>query len=100
MFPFNVAARFLKFWLPVLLWMSFVFGASTSLGTPAHTSRFIVPFLRWLNPHMSELTIARVHHAIRKMGHLTEYCILGVLVLRLIYDEPAVAEMAPGHKVR
>lgn len=100
MFLSNVVARLLKYWLPVLIWMLFVFGASTSLGTPQHTGRFIVPFLRWLNPHMTDSTIQRIHHGIRKMGHLSEYCVFGILVLRLIHDEPAFARTSLGRQMR
>jgi hypothetical protein len=32
--------------------MTLIFGASTGLGRPENTSRFVVPFLLWLNPHM------------------------------------------------
>jgi VanZ family protein len=95
-----VVARFFKFWLPVLLWMVLVFSASTSLGAPRNTSRFVEPFLRWIAPNMSPETIHRIHYAIRKMAHFTEYCILGVLVLRLVRAEPALAGTALARQVR
>ncbi len=75
--------RICKYWLPLLLWMCVIFGASTSLGTPDHTSRFIMPFLRWLMPHASADTLEGFHHFIRKMAHFTEYSILGMLAWRV-----------------
>ncbi|HEY2125201.1 MAG TPA: VanZ family protein, partial [Chthoniobacterales bacterium] len=47
-----------------------------------HTSRFLVPFLLWLDPHISLSTIAAVHVIVRKMGHFSEYAILAALLWR------------------
>ena len=84
-------ARFFKYWLPVMLWMTLIFGASTGLGRPENTSRFIVPILLWLNPHMPKETIEKIHLAVRKTAHFVEYSILGLLVWRLIHFDPAWA---------
>ena len=59
-----------------------MFTASTDLMSSEHTSRFLVPFLRWLKPDISGTTIAQIHFLIRKGGHLTEYAILVVLLWR------------------
>lgn len=74
----------LKSWLPVLIWMAFMFTASTDLLSAEHTSRFLVPFLRWLKPDISWATIVQVHFLIRKGAHLTEYAILAVLLWRAL----------------
>ncbi len=95
-----MSARFLRYWLPVLLWMCLVFSASTSLGTPQHTSRFIRPLLLWLNPHMSEQTIESVHHFIRKCAHFTEYGVLGLLIFRLVQFDTALAAQSTGSQIR
>jgi VanZ family protein len=73
---------FLKYWLPVVAWMIFIFIGSTDLMSAEHTSRFIVPFLLWLKPDMSPETVARIHMLIRKLGHVTEYGILAALSWR------------------
>jgi VanZ family protein len=86
-----VSGRFIKYWLPLLLWMTVIFGASTSLGRPENTSRFIVPILLWLNPHMSKETIDQVHFVVRKTAHFVEYAMLGLLLWRAVYYEPALA---------
>lgn len=59
-----------------------MFTASTDLLSTEHTSRFLVPFLRWLKPDISGTTIAQIHFLIRKAAHLTEYAILAVLLWR------------------
>jgi len=74
--------RFLKYWLPVLVWMICVFIGSTDLLSAEHTSRFIGPFLRWFAPEVSEATVASVQMVVRKCAHLTEYAILAVLLCR------------------
>ncbi len=76
------AARFFKYWLPVVLWMILIFGGSTNLGAPKNTSRIIGPFLHWLVPDISDQAIDRVQFAVRKSGHMAEYAILSLLLWR------------------
>jgi VanZ family protein len=92
--------RFMIHWLPLLLWMSVIFSASTGLGSPAHTSRFVRPFLLWLDPHMSEDTINLVHHCIRKTAHAVEYAILGFLIWRVVHSSRALAAHSPAWHFR
>ena len=73
---------FLRYWLPVLLWMGLIFGMSTDAGAPRNTSRILGPLLRWLNPEVSEETIRGVQMVVRKGAHLTEYAILALLIWR------------------
>lgn len=75
---------FLKFWLPVLIWMTVIFGASADSHSYEHSSRIFVPFLRWLFPHMPLPEIDTLHHLCRKCCHLTVYAILGLLVYRAL----------------
>jgi VanZ family protein len=88
--------RFIFYWLPLLLWMGVIFGASTNLGSPRNTSRFIVPFLLWLNPHMSWQTIEQVHHCVRKTAHAVEYAMLGFLIWRVVHTAAALASYRPA----
>jgi VanZ family protein len=74
--------QFLKYWLPVLAWMVFIFIGSTDLLSAEHTSRFIGPFLRWFAPDISEATVSSVQLVVRKCAHLTEYAILAGLLFR------------------
>ena len=73
---------FFKNWLPVIVWLGVIFFGSTDLLSAEHTSRFIVPFLRWVIPDISPETLAEIHFIIRKCMHLGEYAILGLLLLR------------------
>lgn len=76
--------RFLRYWLPLLIWLGVIFLSSTTLLSAEHTSRYLVPFLRWLNPHISFSTIATLHFALRKLAHLAEYAVLAVLLFRAL----------------
>ncbi len=75
---------FLKYWLPVFIWIGIIFAGSTDIFSTQQTSRYLVPFLRWLDPHISISAIAAIHFALRKLGHLTEYAILAALLWRAL----------------
>ena len=64
------------------MWLGVIFFGSTDLMSAEHTSRFIVPFLRWLKPDMSPETLASMHFIFRKCAHVGEYAILALLLLR------------------
>src|ERR1700736_4562708 len=74
------ARRFVRYWMPAIVWMALIFLGSTDLLSAEHTSRFLVPFLRWLDPQISFTTLNAIQLGIRKLGHLTEYAILAVLL--------------------
>jgi VanZ family protein len=74
----------LKYWVPVFIWLGVVFAGSTDIFSAEQTSRYLVPFLRWLNPQISPSTIATVHFALRKLSHLTEYAILAAFLWRAL----------------
>jgi VanZ family protein len=71
-----------KYWLPVLLWMALIFSASTDALSATRTSRILGPLLRWIHPGISDEAVRRVQYGVRKLGHLTEYAVLAVLVWR------------------
>ena len=75
---------FLKYWLPVALWMIIIFSASGDGQSYKHSSRIIVPLLHWLFPWMSQELIETLHYLARKCGHLSEYAMLGLLLWRAI----------------
>jgi VanZ family protein len=74
--------RFIKYWLPLVLWLGVIFLGSTDLMSAEHTSRFIVPFLRWLKPDISPETLVSIHFIVRKCAHVSEYAVLALLLLR------------------
>ncbi len=76
---------FLKFWLPVLVWMTVIFSGSSDAHSSEHSSRIIEPFLRWLFPKISAAHVENVNLVIRKCAHLTEYAVLALLVWRALH---------------
>lgn len=89
MFLFAVLGRLCKYWLPLVLWITVIFGASTHLGAPSNTSYFFRPIMHWLFPNMSEERVELIHHIVRKTAHFTEYAVLGFLSWRVVLLEPA-----------
>ncbi|HEX5177122.1 MAG TPA: VanZ family protein [Chthoniobacteraceae bacterium] len=75
-------SNLLKSWLPVLLWLALMFFDSTDVMSSGHTSRFLIPFLRWLDPEISPAALAQAHLLLRKAAHVTEYAILAALLFR------------------
>lgn len=74
--------KWLKYWWPALLWAVIVSSFSTGVFTSDNTGHFIIPLLRYFLPHAPIETLELLHHIIRKCGHLTEYFILSMLILR------------------
>jgi VanZ family protein len=78
---------FIKYWLPLLIWMALISVASSDLMSSSQTSRFLIPFLRWLKPDILPETLEQIHFWWRKTGHLFEYAMLGVLMIRAFRGE-------------
>ncbi len=70
-----------------MAWAVVIFTASTSWFTGARTESVIVPILAWLFPHASVETLIALHAILRKLGHLTEYFVFGLLIARALRDE-------------
>jgi VanZ family protein len=77
--------RIWKYWLPVLIMLTIQFSFSTSSFSSDETSRYIVPFLKFISPALSGDRLIFWHHVVRKAAHVTEYCILGILVYRAFH---------------
>jgi VanZ family protein len=76
--------NFLRYWLPVLIWMVVIFGASADPNSHEHSRHILRPILLWLFPHMSDQEFEGIHWVFRKCCHLTEYAIFGLLVFRAL----------------
>ena len=81
---------FLKYWLPLLIWLGVIFVGSTSVMSAEHTSRYIVPFLLWLKPGMSPKAIWIILVVARKCAHVSEYAVLALLLWRALRNVPAL----------
>jgi len=81
-----VSLRFsrLRSWLPVLVWAVFIFGSSTSALSSPHTSRFLIPLLRWLLPGADPATLDLLHEFARKSVHFGNYFVLSFLLFRAL----------------
>lgn len=67
---------------PLLLWISFIFFASTGNLSASNTSRIIRPLVLWLYPEVSEAALSQIHIFVRKSAHFVEYFILALLAAR------------------
>jgi len=74
--------KYIKYWLPVVLMMMFIYWMSTETFSSQNTSSFLDPLLRLLAPSLSPEDIDLIHTAIRKLAHVTEYMFLGVVLFR------------------
>ncbi|MCL5023119.1 MAG: VanZ family protein [Nitrospirae bacterium] len=72
----------IRHWLPVFLWMGFIFWMSTETFSARNTSLLIGSLLFFLAPSLSPAEVAAVQGVIRKSGHLIEYAILAMLLFR------------------
>lgn len=72
----------IRFWAPVILWMVFIFWMSTGTFSAENTSMIIEPVIKFVAPETPPKTVDIIHHVIRKLGHLTEYFVLGLLLFR------------------
>jgi hypothetical protein len=86
---------FLKYWLPLLVWLGVIFLGSTSLMSAEHTSRLIVPILLWLKPGMSPKAIWIILVIMRKCAHVSEYAILALLLWRALRSGPTLRTKLP-----
>ena len=81
---------FLKYWLPLLIWLGVIYVGSTNVMSAEHTSRYIVPFLLWLKPGMSPKAIWTILVVARKCAHVTEYAVLALLLWRALRNVPVL----------
>ena len=69
-------------WLALLVWILVIFLFSTDNFSGPKTSGVIVPLLHWLFPALSQEGLDLGHSISRKMGHVLEFFVLGVLTWR------------------
>ncbi len=77
--------RLVHYWLPVFAMLAIQFVFSTQLFSSEHTSHFILPVLKFLLPQLEIGQLDFLHHVIRKVGHVAEYCVLGMLIYRAVH---------------
>jgi VanZ family protein len=80
--PRSLFPDWLRAWGPALVWAVIIFTASTDTFSSDHTSRIILPLIRWLVPGISAANLELAHHFVRKVAHFTEYFIFFLLLYR------------------
>ena len=78
----STPSLFVLYWLPVALWMGFIFWMSTGTFSAENTSSVVEKVVTFLVPAISSQELDLVHALIRKAAHVTEYFILGFLLFR------------------
>ena len=81
-----VSAKAIGRYVPLVIWLGFIFFASTDEFSANNTSRIIEPLVLWFFPHTSAETLALVHFLTRKVAHFTEYFILGLFAALAFYQ--------------
>ena len=71
-------------WAPAVVWAGVIFLASTHWFSGEHTGSVVLGFLARLLPGADVRTLEAIHAALRKLGHFSEYLILGVLIVRAL----------------
>jgi VanZ family protein len=79
-----VIQKLVKYWLPVILWMGFIFGCSPETFSHDHTVTGVEKILPLLFPAISPEASLVINFFLRRAAHLTEYLILGLLVFRAL----------------
>ena len=79
--------RRFQIWLPPFAWAAVIFVFSTGAFSGTNTSGLLGPLLNHLFPALSGGEIEQIQTLIRKLGHVAEYFILALLVLRALSQE-------------
>lgn len=71
-------------WVAVVLWAALVWSFGSDGFSASQTSRLLGPLLDWLLPNASQEHRAELLFLLRKIAHVVEYGVLGVLALRAV----------------
>lgn len=69
-------------WVPVLLWMALIFHASADAGSGEDSGALTQWLLHAFGLRLGPEGTQAFHHGLRKLGHLTEYGVLAILLAR------------------
>ena len=76
-------------WMPAIGWMLLIFIGSTDVFSAERTSRFLVPYLLWLDPHLSIAAVLTINIVLRKLAHVLSYTVLAALLWRALLGQAA-----------
>ena len=77
----------LKYWIPAVCVAALISTFSIHYFSSEQTARFIIPLLHQLFPALSAHTLSRMHTAIRKLAHVTEFGVFSVTVFHGVRAE-------------
>jgi VanZ family protein len=80
-------ALLIKRWWPAVTWAGVIFFFSTEYFAAPQTGHFLIPLLSWLFPTITPQQIEFAHLLVRKSGHLSEYFIFAVLLMRALQGD-------------
>ncbi|MDQ6801745.1 MAG: VanZ family protein [Acidobacteriota bacterium] len=84
-----------RLWLPAFLWTAVIFAASSASFSSSNTGGFLEKLIHTIAGGRINPTVIEVlHFMIRKLSHVAEYGILGILVYRAVRAE------RPGRDIR
>ena len=79
----NAAAKhFLRYWLPVIAWIAVIFTFSSDLFSAEHTGSVLEYIIVRTVGELEPRTFEYLHFIVRKLAHVIEYAILGLLLFR------------------
>ena len=76
-----------KYWIPAICVAVLISIFSTHYFSSAETSKLLTPLLHWLFPAASPHTLSRMHTAIRKLAHITEFGVFSIAVFHGVRAE-------------
>ena len=82
---------FLRYWLPVALWAGLIALLSTGEFNSNFTIRVLRAVVTLFVPEVSAATLLQLNAVVRKLAHVTEYFILGLLLWRALRHGAAEA---------
>ena len=78
----SATRNFLSYWLPVIVWIAVIFTLSTDAFSAEHTGSVLEYIIVHTIGPLETRTFEFIHFITRKLAHVTEYGILGLLLLR------------------
>ena len=81
--------KFIRYWLPVIAWIAVIFTLSTDAFSAEHTGSVLEYIIVHTVGQLETRTFEYIHFTARKLAHVTEYGILGLLLFRAWRGERA-----------
>lgn len=75
---------FLRYWVPVVVWMFVIFSASGDTQSAQRSDSLLARLLGWLHLHPNQSQLDFLRWLIRKSAHVAEYAILSALCWRAL----------------